>query len=100
RAPGGGPAIGRGLPLHPRITALLFETAEAEGSAVATEVYAGATDTDADAAHLSRAGVPTGLVSIPQRNTHMPVELIDLADVEACVELLVAFAARFSSAGV
>jgi putative aminopeptidase FrvX len=49
---------------------------------------------------LSRAGIPTGLVSIPQRNTHMPVELVDLADVEACVKLLVAFAARFSSAGV
>ena len=97
---GGGPAIGRGLPLNPRITDLLFETAEAEGIAVATEVYAGATDTDADAVHLSRAGIPTGLVSIPQRNTHMPVELVDLADVEACVRLLIAFAARFSSAGV
>src|SRR5947208_2270741 len=97
---GGGPAIGRGLPLNPRIADLLFEIAEAEGIAVATEVYAGATDTDADAVHLSRAGIPTGLVSIPQRNTHMPVELVDLADVEACVRLLIAFAARFSSAGV
>jgi putative aminopeptidase FrvX len=91
---GGGPAIARGLPLNPRIADLLFETAEAEGIQVATEVYTGTTDTEADAVHLSRAGVPTGLVSIAQRNTHTPNELVDLADVEACVRLLVAFALR------
>jgi len=57
-------------------------------------IVTGTTHTDADAVHLSRAGIPTGLVSICQRHTHMPVEMIDLADVEACVRLLVAFTRR------
>ena len=91
---GKGPAVARGLPLNPRVVDRLFATAEEEGIAVATEVVTGTTNTDADAVHLSRAGIPTGLVSVSQRHTHMPVELVDLADVEACVQLLVAFAKR------
>jgi endoglucanase len=95
---GKGPVVGRGSPLNPRVVDLLFETAEQEGIAVTTEVLTGTTNTDADAAHLSRAGIPTGLVSIGLRNVHTPVELADLADIEACVRLLVAFARRFAAA--
>ena len=91
---GKGPAIGRGLPLNPGLVDDLFATAEAEGIVVATEVVTGTTNTDADAVHLSRAGIPTALASIAQRHTHMPVEMVDLADIEACVQLLVAFARR------
>ena len=50
--------------------------------------------TDADATHLSRAGIPTGLVSIPLRYMHSPVELCDLDDVEATIRLTVAFLRR------
>ncbi|HEX6699838.1 MAG TPA: M20/M25/M40 family metallo-hydrolase [Gaiellaceae bacterium] len=95
---GKGPVIGRGLPLNSRLVDLLFETAEQEEIAAATEVVTGTTNTDADAVHLSRAGVPTGLVSIALRYVHMPIELADLADVEACVRLLVAFARRHAAA--
>jgi putative aminopeptidase FrvX len=91
---GGGPAIGRGSPLHPRVSELLFESAEAEGIVAGTEVSAGATDTDADAVHMSGAGVPTGLVSIPLRYLHTPNELVSLDDVEAAVRLVAAFARR------
>ena len=35
----------------------------------------GRTQTDADAVHVSRGGVPTGLVSIPLRYMHSPCEL-------------------------
>ncbi|MGK2932351.1 MAG: hypothetical protein ACSLFD_06230 [Solirubrobacterales bacterium] len=40
---------------------------------------------------ISRSGIPTGLVSIPLRYMHSPVEMVDLADVESTVELIVAF---------
>ena len=38
------------------------------------------------------SGVPTGLVGIPLRYMHTPSEVIDLNDLEAVVQLLVAFA--------
>jgi putative aminopeptidase FrvX len=91
---GGGPAIMRGPSMHPRIFELLHETAEAEGMRFTVEVSRGHTNTDADAVYLSRVGVATGLVSIPLRYMHTPVETVDLDDVEAVVRLLVAFARR------
>ena len=94
---GGGPAIARGPSLHPRVFELLYETAEAEGIEVSVEVTRGHTHTDADAVYLSRVGVPTGLVSIPLRYMHTPVETVDLADVEAVIRLLVAFAGRLEA---
>ncbi len=91
---GGGPAIARGPSMHPQVFELLYETAEAEGIPVSVEVSRGQTNTDADAVYLSRVGVPTGLVSIPLRYMHTPVETVELADVEAVIRLLVAFAGR------
>ena len=91
---GGGAAIMRGPSMHPVIFELLHETAEAEKIPYSIEVSRGHTNTDADAVYLSRHGVATGLVSIPLRYMHTPVEVVDLADVEAVVRLLVAFAHR------
>jgi putative aminopeptidase FrvX len=94
---GGGPALMRGPSMHPAIFDLLYATAEAEGIAVSVEVSRGHTNTDADAVYLSRVGVATGLVSIPLRYMHTPVEVVDLDDVENVVRLLVAFARRLES---
>lgn len=46
--------------------------------------------TDAGAIHQSRRGVMTGGVSIPCRYTHTPTSMVDLRDVEACVDTLIA----------
>ena len=91
---GGGPALMRGPSMHPRIFDLLYETAEAEGIPVTVEVSRGHTNTDADAMYLSRVGVATGLVSIPLRYMHTPVEVVQLDDVENAIRLIVAFARR------
>jgi endoglucanase len=91
---GGGPVLMRGPSLHPRVFDLLLEAAEAEGIAVAIEVSRGHTNTDADAMYLSRVGIATGLVSIPLRYMHTPVEVVELGDVENVIRLLVAFAMR------
>lgn len=89
---GGGPTLTRGPTIHPDVFELLHDTAEAEGIPFGIEVTRGNTWTDADAVYLSRRGVPTGLVSIPLRYMHSPVETADLGDVEAAVRLIVAFA--------
>jgi endoglucanase len=94
---GSGPVINRGSTIHPRIFELLRETAEAEGIAYTVEASARSTGTDADAFFVSRGGIPTGVVSIPLRYMHSPVEMVQLDDVEACARLLAAFARRLTA---
>jgi putative aminopeptidase FrvX len=91
---GSGPALMRGPSIHPGVFELLYETAEQEQIPCTVEVSRGHTNTDADAIYLSREGVATGVVSIPLRYMHTPVETVQLDDVEAAVQLLVAFARR------
>ena len=91
---GSGPVIGRGSTLSPKVFELLVETAEEAGIEHTIEASGRGTSTDADAIQISRSGIPTGLVSIPLRYMHSPVEMVDLADVEATVELIAAFAER------
>jgi len=47
--------------------------------------------TDACEIHLAGRGVATGGVFLPRRCSHSPSEVIDLADVEAAIELLTRF---------
>jgi endoglucanase len=93
---GMGAMIARGPTLNKLVTDQLGDIAEAEGIAHAYEVYTRVTMTDADEIHVVRAGVPTALLSIPTRYLHSPNELCDLADVEAIVQLIVAFARRLT----
>ena len=89
---GSGVAITRGPVVHPRVVDLLVAAAERESIPHTFEVYSGATHTDADAVHISRSGIPTGLLSIPLRYMHSPCEVASLDDVEAVIALVVAFA--------
>jgi len=93
---GGGAAVAVGPVVHTVVSDLLRETAEAEGLGYCVEVYSDRTQTDADAFHVSRAGVPTGVVSVPVRYMHSPVELCSLDDLEAVIALVAAFARRLT----
>ena len=94
---GSGPVIGRGSTLSPKVFELLVETAERLGVEYTLAASGRRTGTDADAVQLSRSGVPTGLVSIPLRYMHSPVEMVDLDDLEAAVELVAGFAESLSA---
>ena len=90
---GGGAAIFRGPAINPRVFELLVEAARDEG--VDHTVETGMkTYTDADVTFAAGEGIPTGVVSIPLRNMHSPIEIVELGDLEACIRLLTAFAAR------
>ncbi len=91
---GSGPVIARGTTLHPRVTELLHETAEKQELPFTVESLGRGTGTDADAVHATRTGIPTGLVSVPLRYMHSPVELVSLADIQVAAELIAAFAQR------
>ena len=91
---GAGPVIERGSVLNPAVFELLHDAAASEEIAFTIQASARSTGTDADAIHFSRAGVPTGGVSIALRYMHSPVEMVQLDDVENTARLLAAFAQR------
>jgi endoglucanase len=91
---GSGPVIARGTTLHPSVFELLHDAAHAAGIPFTLESLGRTTGTDADAIHISRAGVPTGLVSVPLRYMHSPVEMVALEDIDAAARLIAAFAQR------
>jgi endoglucanase len=87
-----GPVIARGTTLHPRVFELLYQAGEEKQIPFTVESLGRGTGTDADAIHLSRAGVPTGLVSVPCRYMHSPVEMASVQDIDAAARLIAAFA--------
>jgi putative aminopeptidase FrvX len=89
---GSGAVIDRGSTLHPAVSGGLIDAAQREGIPHTLAAAARATGTDADAVHLSRAGVATGVVSIPLRYMHSPVEMVQLEDIAACAKLIAAYA--------
>jgi putative aminopeptidase FrvX len=94
---GSGPIIERGSLLHPAVFELLHDTAESAQIPFTLAASARSTGTDADAIHLSRAGIPTGGVSIALRYMHSPVEMVQLDDIDACARLIAAFAQALSA---
>jgi len=92
---GKGPVItivdssGRGLIANRKVVKWLKDAAEANNIPVQVEVGSGGT-TDATAIHLTKGGIPSTTLCIPSRYIHSPVEVLDLRDIEAAVDLLVA----------
>lgn len=76
---------------HPEVVKALEQCAQDKGIAVQRDIIR-AGGTDAGPIHVNRTGVRTGGISIPCRYIHTPTEMADLADVQSCVDLTVAFA--------
>jgi endoglucanase len=95
---GGGPVITRGSITHPLVVRLLRETADASGIPYTLHASGRFTSTDADAMHLARSGVATGLVSVPNRYMHSPNEMVALEDLDRAAELLAEACRRVTAA--
>ncbi len=91
---GKGPMIGISPILSQSMTKTLFALAKVENIPYQNEVMAGCTGTDADAITITGTGVPTALLSIPQRYMHTPIETVDVRDVAAVGALMAAFVRR------
>ena len=89
---GKGPVIARGPNINPRVFDLLVETAKKKKIPYQIEGIPRATGTDANSIQITRAGVAAGLVSVPVRYMHTPVETLDPCDAENAVKLMAAFA--------
>jgi putative aminopeptidase FrvX len=95
---GGGPVLARGSANSPLVYERLIAVAEAETIPYSVQITPRSTGTDADAIFLSRGGVATGVVSIPNRYMHSPNEMVHLDDVSNAARLIAAFVRSFSSA--
>ncbi len=96
---GKGPVIvladagGRGIITNLKVKELLTSTADEEKIPYQLEVSEGGT-TDASVIHLTREGIPTGVISPAARYIHTPVSVINVEDVENAVKLIVAVLKR------
>lgn len=88
---GGGPALFRGANINPRVFERLEESARAFEIPVQVRGAPRATGTDANAIQLARDGVAAGLVGIPNRYMHSPVEVVSLDDLNKAARLLAEF---------
>ncbi len=88
---GGGPVINRGANVNPVVFERLVSAARKEKIPYQICAEPGGTGTDANAIQVTRAGVAAGLVSVPLRYMHTPVELLSLKDLDHTVDLLTAF---------
>ncbi len=94
---GNGPAIFRGPNINPRVFERLEENARTHDIAIQIRGAPRATGTDANAMQLSREGVATGLVGIPNRYMHSPVEVVHLEDLDGAARLLAEFSANVTA---
>ncbi|MGB0542435.1 MAG: M42 family metallopeptidase [Longimicrobiales bacterium] len=95
---GGGPVILRGPNVNPRVGARLEEVAKKGDLPFQVAALGQAAPNDANALQITRSGVATGLVQLPNRYMHSAVETIALSDLDVAAELLAGFACTLSTA--
>lgn len=88
---GKGPSVSRGPNTNHVTFDLITAAAREAGIAYQVSVSAAGTGTDANAMQLNRAGMATGLLGVPLRYMHTPVELLSLKDVEDCARLMAGY---------
>jgi endoglucanase len=88
---GAGPVVFRGPNVNPHVHSRLRQTAVDRDIPIQVRGVPRATGTDANAMQLSRDGVATGLIGIPNRYMHSPVEMVSLEDLDRAARLLAEF---------
>ena len=96
---GGGPVIGLGPNMTRSVSDKLLALAKNADMETQLEVMPGHSGTDAWPIQISREGVATGVLSLPLRYMHTPVEVLDLRDAENCAKLLALWLADYGKEG-
>ena len=88
---GEGPVVSLGSANNLAMFRKFKKAADNIGMKVQTEVNAMRTGTDADSVFRANGGIPTIVISPPERYMHTPVEMIEKKDLEEVVKLTVQF---------
>ncbi len=89
---GKGPVIFRGPNMNPVVTDRLMEIGKRHEIPFQLAAIGRATPNDANSLQISRGGVATGLVAVPNRYMHSAVETVSLTDLDQAADLLARFA--------
>lgn len=90
---GAGPVVFRGPNINPRVFDRLDQVAKQYDIPIQVRGVSKATGTDANVMQISRQGVAVGLIGLPNRYMHSPVEVIHLDDLQNAAKLLALFCA-------
>lgn len=90
---GKGPTITRGGCNHAEVVSRLVKVAKEKRIKLQFEAMSATSGTDTDVIFWTRGGIPSALVSLPNRYMHSPVEMINLRDLEKIPVLLAGFCA-------
>jgi len=72
--------------------ARIEQIAKARKISLQHEAMSASSGTDTDVIFWTRGGIPSALISLPNRYMHSPVELVSLKDLGKIPELMAAFA--------
>lgn len=87
----GGPVIDKGIRTNRQMSQRMVEVAEARSIPYQINIENGHTHTDADPISMIKGGVPVAVLSAPTRYLHSAIEVLDLTDLDQCVNLLSEF---------
>ena len=85
---GAGPIVTRGPNVNTPLFERIVETAKSKSIPIQLHAWPRPTGTDARAMQVTRGGVATGLIGVPNRYMHSPSEVVHLDDVENCAKLI------------
>jgi endoglucanase len=94
---GGGPVVFRGPNINPTVHERLVAAAKTRSVTPQVRGVPKATGTDANAIQLARDGVAAGLIGIPNRYMHSPVEVVSLDDIDQAARLLAEFCVQVTA---
>ena len=90
---GEGPTVSLGRENHPVLTDRLRKVAKRKKIGVQIETFSLTGGTDAYAIWTQHGGIPSAIISVPNRYMHSTVEMLDLRDLQNTAVLLAAFCA-------
>ena len=93
---GGGPVVFRGPNINPVVHERLCGVASSNDLKIQHKGANRGTPNDANVLQLTRAGVATAAIGIPNRYMHTPVELISLRDLDVAADLIAKFVASLA----
>ncbi|HNT78610.1 MAG TPA: M42 family peptidase, partial [Anaerolineae bacterium] len=82
---------------HPQVVERLEKVAKVEEIPYTLEPTPGHSGTDAWGIQVAREGIPTGLLGLPLRYMHQPVETVCLRDLERAARLLTGFVTQLAA---